>query len=218
MKIEIKARITGAVLFTHEAEGNTLRLTLEKAVSLKAYLGGAYLGGAYLGGADLGGAYQRGADLGGADLGGAYLRGADLGGADLRGADLGGADLRGAYLRGAYLGGADLGGAYLGGADLGGADLGGAPIVPNIDAAILAAIEAGGKLDMAQWHTCDTTHCRAGWAITLAGDKGRALEREHGPAVAGALIYAASRPDKPVPNFYASTADAMADIRAGARL
>ena len=106
MKIEIKHRITGRVLFSLETE--SLKLCVEAAVrsiaDLRgAYLRGAYLRDAYLGGADLGGAYLGGADLGGADLGGAYL-----GGADLRDAYLGGA-----YLRDAYLGGADLGGAYL---------------------------------------------------------------------------------------------------------
>lgn len=57
-KIEIKERFCGAVLFAHEAEGNALRVTLEAAVSARAYLGDA--------------------DLSGADLSGAYLRGAKL--------------------------------------------------------------------------------------------------------------------------------------------
>ena len=106
IKIEIKNRWTGKVLFEYEKENNTTKDTLIEAVKNDAdlrgaYLGDADLGGAYLRGADLGGAYLRGAYLRGADLRGAYLRGADLGGAYLRGADLRGADLRGAYLRGA---------------------------------------------------------------------------------------------------------------------
>ena len=104
IKIRIKNRWTGSVLFEYEKEGNTLKDTVIKAVNRGADLGGADLRGAYLGGADLRGAYLEGADLEGADLGGADLRGAYLGGAYLRGADLGGA-----YLRGAYLEGADLG-------------------------------------------------------------------------------------------------------------
>ena len=107
----------------------------------------------------------------------------------------------------AYLSGADLSRA-----NLSGADLSGAPIIPKIDAAILAAIEAGGTLDMSAWHTCETTHCRAGWAITLAGEAGAKLEAAYGPAVAGSLIYAASRPDRRIPNFYADDEAAMADI------
>ena len=71
IKLQIKNRWTGSVLFEYEKENNTVKDTLIEAVN-----GGAYLRGADLGGADLGGA-----DLRGADLGGAYLRGADLRGA-----------------------------------------------------------------------------------------------------------------------------------------
>ncbi|MGC2853925.1 pentapeptide repeat-containing protein [Novispirillum sp. DQ9] len=146
MKVEIKNRWTGSVIFETELAakhdgasasvrlGMAVRLALKSGANLRgadlrgADLRGAYLRDADLGGADLGGAYLRDADLGGADLGdadlgGADLGGADLGGADLRGANLRGADLRGAYLRGAYLRGAYLRGAYLGGADLRGAQL-----------------------------------------------------------------------------------------------
>jgi hypothetical protein len=172
------------------------------------------------------------ADLSCADLRAADLRGADLSGADLSGADLSGADLRGVVLRGADLSCADLRGAVLSGADLRGVVLRGAeiPSIPHIDAAILASIEANkaaGKngLKMATWHDsndcdesnwCQTTHCRAGYAICLAGAAGFALEKKVGPAAAGALIYAKSRPDQPVPNFYDSDENAMADIRRAA--
>jgi len=155
----------------------------------------------------------RGADLRGADLRGANLRGADLRGANLRGAYLDGAYLDGANLRGAYLDVANLRGAYLDGAYLDVANLDGVPIILNIDTTILAAIEGGGSLDMSTWHSCKTTHCRAGWAIHLAGEAGYALEDRVGPCAAGAIIYAASRPGLPVPNFYASSEDALADIR-----
>jgi hypothetical protein len=88
--------------------------------------------------------------------------------------------------------------------------------VPEIDAQILCAIgEAGQDLEMGNWHgksPCGTTHCRAGWAITLAGEAGRKLEQVFGPSTAGALIYALSRPDKPVPDFYADNFAAMESI------
>jgi hypothetical protein len=93
IKIEIKHRWSGSILFEYSKENNTVKDTLIEAVKNKADL--------------------QGADLQGADLRGAYLRGADLRGADLQGADLQGADLQGADLRGAYLRGADLRGAYL---------------------------------------------------------------------------------------------------------
>jgi uncharacterized protein YjbI with pentapeptide repeats len=213
MKIVITSRFTAAVLFEHDADDNSLLLTVQKAVALKVSLRVANLGGANLSSADLRGANLDDADLSSADLRGAYLRGANLSSADLRGANLDDADLRDADLRGANLSSADLRDADLRGANLSSAYLRGVPAVPNIDAAILGAIEAGGALDMDAWHTCETTHCRAGWAITLAGNE---LEQLIGPCAAGALIYAASRPDKRVPDFFASDEDALADIRAGA--
>ena len=129
IKIEIKNRWTGLVLFEYESEDNTIKKTVEEVMKCGANLVGANLRGANLVGADLGGANLGGADLRGADLVGAYLVGANLGGADLRGADLVGAYLGGADLRGADLRGANLGGAYLRGANLGGAYLRGADLV-----------------------------------------------------------------------------------------
>ena len=117
IKIEIKSRWFGKVLFSYEKEDNTIKDTLVEAVKQGAYLRGAYL---------------RGADLHGAYLSGAYLRGAYLSGAYLSGADLRGAYLRGAYLRGADLSGADLSGADLSGADISGADLSGAKEIPFV--------------------------------------------------------------------------------------
>ena len=76
MKIQIKSKYSGKVLFEHNCKDNTLTLTVIQAC-------------------------RRGADLRCADLSGAYLRGADLSGADLRGADL-----RDVYLRCADLSGA----------------------------------------------------------------------------------------------------------------
>jgi hypothetical protein len=121
MKIEIKHRHNNSVLFAHECDENSLKITLQMALKTSSDLYGADLRGANLGGADL---YR--ADLYCANLVGANLRGADLGGANLRGADLRGADLYRADLYCADLGGANLGGANLRGADLRGADLGGA--------------------------------------------------------------------------------------------
>ena len=76
MKIEIKNRYNGAILYKLDKDGNTIKETLSEAVRSGAYLRDADLRDAYLGGADL-----RDADLRGADLGGAYLGDADLRGA-----------------------------------------------------------------------------------------------------------------------------------------
>jgi hypothetical protein len=133
IKIEIKNRWTGNILFEYLSENNTIKKTVSEAIKSEANLRGANLCGADLYGADLYGADLCGADLCGADLRRANLRGANLRRADLCGANLYGADLRranlyGANLCGANLCGADLCGANLCGADLCGADLCGADL------------------------------------------------------------------------------------------
>ena len=91
MKIQIKNRFDGSVLFEYESEDNNIKKTVEQAVKCDANLRGANLSGA---------------NLRGANLSGAHLMGADLRGANLSGADLSGAYLKGAYLMDAYLSGA----------------------------------------------------------------------------------------------------------------
>ena len=93
MKIEIKRRYSGIVLFTHEQEDNTVKLTVESAGKAGASLAGANLEGASL-------AY---ANLTGANLAYAYLTGAYLEGEEkLVGRrpifQIGPIGLRGAYL------------------------------------------------------------------------------------------------------------------------
>src|ERR1051326_8392559 len=198
-------QITVEIDAKYEQSSNAVRL----GAAVKVFVGRAskadtraVLTDAVLAGADL-----TGADLTRAVLMRAIITGADLTGAVLMRAILTGADLTGAVLAGAVLTDAVLTGAVLAGADI--------PVVPDIDATIYAAITDGkGELQMGAWHTCETTHCRAGWAITLAGEAGRKLEKRYGPAAAGALIYAKSRPGVPIPNFYAGDEAALADIKA----
>ena len=128
IKIEIKNRWTGNILFEYLSENNTIKKTVSEAIKSEANLRRANLRGADLCGANLRGADLCGADLRGADLRGADLCGADLCGADLCGADLCGADLRRANLCGADLYGADLRRANLRRANLYGADLYGADL------------------------------------------------------------------------------------------
>lgn len=170
--------------------------------------------------ADLTDAYLIGANLAGADLTNASLIYADLVGANLAGTNLAGANLMGAYLIGTNFTGANFTGADLTDANLSrvrlreAVGLPPAPVVIDIDRAILEAIGDGSTFDMTAWHSeCRTTHCRAGWAIELAGKEGYALEARLGPSVAGALIYNASRPGVDVPNFICSTRRALADLR-----
>ena len=207
-----------------------------------ADLAGANLARADLARADLADADLAGANLAGADLAGANLAGADLAGANLARADLADADLADAGLADADLAGADLARAYLAGADNVSTEVTGEPrkpyvklskdpverlaqilernpgipIVEDLDGKILAAIENGGGLEMSNWHTCETTHCMAGWAIHLAGDAGKALEAERGPQRAGALIYRVSTGR--APHFFASNQRALADLKERVRL
>ena len=77
MTVEIKHRITGVVLHTHDG-ANLRDANLRSADLYGADLRGAILVGADLCNADLSDAYLVGANLRGAYLGNAYLRGADL--------------------------------------------------------------------------------------------------------------------------------------------
>ena len=96
IKIEIRNRWTGSVVFEYTKEGNTITETVLDAIRRGADLRDTDLYGADLCDADL-----RGANLSDADLCDADLRGADLRSADLRGANLCGANLRDA--KGCYL-------------------------------------------------------------------------------------------------------------------
>ena len=106
---------------------------------------------------------------------------ANLRDANLRGADLCGANLRHADLRGADLCGADL------------RDAVGLPIAEDapdrLQAVAAAVLAQPAALQMRAWHNdCGTAHCLAGWAIHQAGPVGAALERLHGPSLAGLLL------------------------------
>ncbi|MFN7881399.1 MAG: pentapeptide repeat-containing protein, partial [bacterium] len=120
------------------------------------------------------------------------------------------ADLRGADLRDA-----DLSDAYHRGADLREADLCGAPVIEDIHAKVYAAASQPGALDMCMWH-CGTSHCRAGWVVTLAGKEGADLEAKIGTPAAAMAIYMVSDPERwkaeRLPNFYCGNTEALADM------
>lgn len=128
--------------------------------------------------------------------------------------------VKAAYSSGAVLRGANLCGAVLSDADLSGADLRGAVLrefpvkIENVHQKVFAAASAPDALNMDDWHTCETTHCRAGWVVHLAGEAGCALEWAMGTAAAAAMIYMASDPTlEKVPDFYCSNEEALADMR-----
>ena len=123
IKIEIRNRWTGAVVFEYTKEGNTITETVLEAIRRGANLSDADLSDADLRCADLRCANLSDANLSDADLRGADLRCANLSGANLSGANLSDADLRCANLSDADLSDANLRCANLSGADLRGADL-----------------------------------------------------------------------------------------------
>lgn len=87
------------------------------------------------------------------------------------------------------------------------------PVIPDIHKAVFAAVSQPKALDMGAWHTCDTTHCRAGWVVHLAGEAGYALEAFHNTELAAMLIYRESGyPINPA-RFHDSGKVAMDDMR-----
>jgi hypothetical protein len=87
------------------------------------------------------------------------------------------------------------------------------PIIQNIHNAILDAVKGGEFLEMGDWHTCETTHCRAGWAVHLAGEEGYELEEKTSTEFAAMCIFNASSSIKvPPTKFYLSNEESMKDI------
>jgi len=124
IKIQIKNRFTGLIIFEYEKENNTISETVKEFI--RQEIDENKKSWADLSKADLLGADLSGADLSGANLSWANLSKANLSWADLSKADLSWANLSGADLLGADLSWADLSGANLLGADLSWADLSGA--------------------------------------------------------------------------------------------
>ena len=93
------------------------------------------------------------------------------------------------------------------------------PRIENIHQKVLKAVSAEGALDMSNWHTCETTHCRAGWVVNLAGEDGKKLEAQTSTAFAAMMIYKASSPIKvPPTRFHDPEEKAIADIKRCAEL
>ena len=126
---------------------------------------------------------------------------------------LSGASLIRANLVGASFNGAKLFGARLDGANLKDETLK-IPTIENIHQTIYEACNQDNALDMSTWHTCDTTHCRAGWVVTLAGEKGKKLEEQFDTPTAAYLIYRQSDPDRSYAlNFYDTNKNALEEMK-----
>lgn len=210
------ACLVGANLF----EANLRGANLEDADLEDANLDKADLRDANLNGARLHRASMDNADLEGACLAYANLYYTSLFRADLTNADLSGIKLLDVNLKGAKLLYADLTGATIYDTNLTSAyspsempileaDLGlEVPAVPDLKEKIRDIVNSDeNALYMGSWHTCDTTHCLAGWAIKLAGENGKALEALVGSERAGAMIFFRSMGQ--IPYFFAADEDAM---------
>ena len=71
------------------------------------------------------------------------------------------------------------------------------------------------------WHSndCNTTHCRAGWVVHLAGEEGYKLEKQTSPAFAAMMIYKISSEIHVSPNrFFDTNKNALEDIKRCAEL
>jgi hypothetical protein len=88
------------------------------------------------------------------------------------------------------------------------------PVIENIHQKVFSAVSNPGALNMGAWHTCDTTHCRAGWVVHLAGQEGRELEGKTSTQFAAMQIYRASSKIRVSPvRFFETNEIALADIK-----
>jgi hypothetical protein len=88
------------------------------------------------------------------------------------------------------------------------------PVIPDIHKAVYAAVvDPTHKLDMSDWHKCETTHCRAGWVVHLAGAPGYELEKRTSTLFAAQQIYKASGYLINPCRFYDRTDEALADMK-----
>jgi hypothetical protein len=99
------------------------------------------------------------------------------------------------------------------------------PIITQIHQRVYHAAISEGAFDMMTWGPeeytpeCETTRCRAGLVVHLAGQAGYALKSICGWQGAAWLIYKTSDPTiERVPDFFASNDDAMADMKRLAEL
>ena len=72
---------------------------------------------------------------------------------------------------------------------------------------------------MKTWHTCEKTHCWAGWVVTLAGAEGKALESFFDTPLAAMKILDASSPHRVSPvRFFEDNDAALEHMKALAEL
>jgi len=87
------------------------------------------------------------------------------------------------------------------------------PKVEKLNQKVSIATDGDNSLEMGNWHTCDTTHCWAGWIVHLAGSEGYKLAETTSNEFAAMMIFKESngKPISPV-NFYLGNEEAKAKI------
>jgi len=86
-------------------------------------------------------------------------------------------------------------------------------VVEGLNKKVLEAVD-NNSLDMSDWHTCETTHCWAGWIVHLAGEEGYALENKTSPCFAAMQIFKASNKSSINPSyFFLGDKEAMVKIK-----
>ena len=85
----------------------------------------------------------------------------------------------------------------------------------NLHEKVYEAASQPQALNMSNWHTCETTHCRAGWVVTLAGKKGKQLENFYGTLLAASMIYKKSCEGYKINpcRFFDSNDEALKDMK-----
>ena len=84
------------------------------------------------------------------------------------------------------------------------------PVIPSIHRTVFEAASKPEALRMDTWHTCENTHCWAGWVVTLAGAEGKKLEQFFDTPLAAMKILDASSPIPVSPvHFFETNDDAL---------
>jgi hypothetical protein len=93
------------------------------------------------------------------------------------------------------------------------------PTLEGIHNKVLQSVSNENSLEMTHWHTCDTTHCWAGWIVFLSGKEGKELEEKTSTLFAAMQIWKASSSIPVNPTlFFKSNEVAMEEIKRHAEL
>jgi uncharacterized protein YjbI with pentapeptide repeats len=207
--------------------GNLTGANMSCADMTKGLLSEAKLTGARLIGAIMDDAKLSNADMTSADCTGAKMRGTNMVQANLTKVNFTGATLSNVDMQDTKCVGADFSGAHLIDADLSGADITNAqfagtiftgtkmhlvtgnpaPEIKGLNRAILDIIENRDKLSEDEQ---PYDYGFAGLVVHVAKDDGASLLAKFGLGPAAALIYGASYPDMPIPDFHNPPSDLSA--------